>query len=199
MNNEFIRSRSVYVAYLAILVAFVAVFQVFGGYIRIGGTALSLVLVPIVLGGIILGPLGGGILGTVFSLIVLIMGLVGADYFTGTLLSAAPFGTVLTVIIKGVAAGVIPALIYKAIAKKNKIAAVFVASALAPIINTTVFIVGMLCMSGVLQATFVPEGQTVIYFLIIGCAGINFIVELAINLVLTPAIMKAVSVVGKRR
>lgn len=199
MNREFIHSRSAYVAYLAILIAFVAVFQVFGGYIKIGGTSLSLVLVPIVLGGIVLGPLGGGILGTVFSVIVIVMGLIGADPFTGTLLNQALFGTLATVLFKGVLAGVVPALVYKAIAKKNKTAAAFVASALAPVINTGIFIIGMLCMSGVLQANFVPEGQTVIYFLIIGCAGINFIVELAINLVLTPAIIKAVSIVGKRR
>ena len=43
-------------------------------------------------------------------------------------------------------------------------------------------------MGNVLNDNFVANGETLIHFLIIGCAGINFLVELSINVVLAPAL-----------
>lgn len=194
--------RSRYIAYLAMLTAFVVLFQLFGGYIKIGGTQLNFVLVPVVIGGIILGPAAGGFLSVVAAVIILITGAVGVDLFTGLLLQNSAFATVAVVLIKGVLSGVVPAIAYSALSKKNQTAATVTASALAPIINTAVFIIGMLCMSGVLESldgtNGILGGKSVIYFVFIGCAGINFIIELVINLVFSPAIIAAARALGKR-
>ena len=99
------------IAYFAVLLALVVVLQCCGGFIKIGGTSLSFVLVPIVLGGILLGPLAGGLLGFIFGFIVLMYGVSGADPFTGYLLTNSPVMTVLICLVKGVLAGIIPALI----------------------------------------------------------------------------------------
>lgn len=186
-----------YVTWLSVLIAFVILFQVFGSYIKIGATTLSFVLVPIVLGGMLLGVGAGAVLGFTFAVAVLIMGLTGADPFTNILLAQAPVGTVITVFLKGVLAGVLPAFAYKAIAKKNDVTATFVAAALAPIINTGVFIACMLVMSNVVQANFCTDGTSVIYFLVITCAGINFIVELLINLLLAPSVKRVAYAVAR--
>lgn len=184
---------------LSILLALVIVLQVFGGYFKIGATSLSFVLVPIVLAGILYGAVAGGIMGLAFGIIILIQGAMGVDAFTLVLLEEHPIWTILLCTVKGAAAGVVSGLLYKWIAKKNTHAGVFVAAAAAPIVNTGLFILGSLCfLQDSLKANFVANGQTVVYFLIIGCAGINFLVEFAINLVLSPSIHTVCRIVGKR-
>ncbi len=186
------------IAYFSVLLALVVVLQCCGGFFRIGPTSLSFVLVPIVLGGILLGWIAGGILGLVFGFIVLMYGVAGTDAFTATLLADSPVMTVLICLVKGVAAGVVPALLYKLIARKNTLAAAIVASASAPIMNTGLFIVGCLIINGTI-AGFTANGtmNEIVYFLFIGCAGWNFLIEFAINLVLAPAVHRVVLVAEK--
>lgn len=197
MKEKLFTSKNV--TYLAVLLAFVIVLQLFGSYIKIGATTFSFVLVPIVLGGILLGPVFGMILGFAFGLTVLLMGVFAVDGFTMILFNDSPIITTLICLVKGVAAGVVPAFVYRWISKKNKYVAVFVASATAPIVNTGLFIIGALFLSSTLQANFLQDGTSVIYFLVIVCAGVNFLVELAINLVLAPAVYRVAEVVNKFR
>ena len=99
---------------------------------------------------------------------------------------------------KATAAGALAGIVYSLVSKKNKTAAVFSAAAIAPVVNTSLFIVGALFMSDTLNANFVQSGTSVMYFLIIGCAGINFIVEFAINLLLAPSVYRIIKVVKKQ-
>jgi hypothetical protein len=73
--------------------------------------------------------------------------------------------------------------------------ATFVASGLIPIINTAIFIVGALTMYNTIASKFSPD---VMYFLVITCAGVNFLIEFAINLVVAPAIHVVINVLEKR-
>ena len=52
-------------------------------------------------------------------------------------------------------------------------------------------------MSDTLNANFVADGTTVMYFLVIGCAGINFIIEFIVNAVASPAIYTVERVVER--
>ena len=74
---------------LAVLLALVIVLQLIGGYLKIGATSLSFVLVPIVLGGLLFGAWAGAFLGFAFGFITLMFGITGADYFTVALLCKA--------------------------------------------------------------------------------------------------------------
>ena len=194
------------IAYLGVLLALVIVLQVFSGYFKVGTTSLSFVLVPIVLGGMVLGVWGGAILGLAFGLVVIFDALGGLDPFTYALLTAGPLSAVFTVILciaKGVAAGAGSALIFKLLYGKNKYVATFVASASAPILNTGIFVLGALCMGGTLNSTFAAlgidvSGLNVFYIVFVLCVGINFFVEFAINLVCAPALYIVDSAVGNR-
>lgn len=187
-----------YVAYLGVLTALVIAFQMLSGFMKIGTTAFCLVLVPIVLGGMLLGIAAGAILGGIFGLIVIIDGLIGLDPFTLYLLNVQPFFTVALCILKGVAAGVIPALVYKFVAVKNKYVAAFVAAVLAPVCNTGVFAIGALLMlDSILPALGNPTNSPA-YVVFVLLIGVNFFVELAINLVLAPAVYTVNGVVEKR-
>lgn len=185
------------VTILGVLTAIIVVLQIFGSYFRIGTISLSFVLVPIVIGGILTGVIGGTILGFIFGVITLVMGIVGADQFTFILFSDHPFLTILTCVIKGSAAGFMSGFVYKLLKDKNLTLSTFAASAVAPIVNTGLFIVGAFCMADTLNSNFVAENSNAVYFIFIGCAGINFLIELAINLVLAPSVCKIIKAVKR--
>lgn len=202
-EKKFFSARNI--TYLAILLALVIVLQVFSGYFQVGTTRLSFVLVPITLGGMILGVWAGLFLGIAFGVVVVIDALCGLDVFTLLLINASPASAVFTIILclaKGAAAGVGPALIFKFISKKNAYVATFVAALATPILNTGVFVIGAFCMPSVLRDVFGSlgmnvEGFSAGYIVFVLCVGINFFVEFAINLICAPAIYTVDRVVTK--
>ncbi len=198
MERKTGKQRTLYMVQLAILLALVIVLQLFGSSIKIGATSISLVLIPIAFGGMLLGPAAGTILGLCFGFITLMAGVTGTDVFTQILFQEHPFLTALTCLGKGAAAGFGAGFIYKLIADKNAYVASFAAAVAAPILNTGLFILGALLMSDTLSANFVAEGSTVMYFLIIGCAGVNFLLEFAVNMLVSPALNMVVGVIKKQ-
>lgn len=198
MERKTSKQRTLQLVQLAILLALVIVLQQFGSSIKVGPTSFSLVLIPIALGGMLLGPGAGAFLGLVFGIIVFLAGATGQDGFTQILFQDHPFLTPLTCLFKGAAAGFCSGLAYKVVSKKNTVVAGFLAAAVTPILNTGLFILGALLMSDTLSANFVADGTTVIYFLVIGCAGINFLVEFLVNLITAPGLNMVVNVVTKK-
>lgn len=189
------------VALLGILTALMVLLQMPFASIHVGPTSFNLALVPIVLGAILLGPVGGGILGFINGVVALICGAVGLDGFTFYLLGLQPVGTVAICLVKTTVAGLGAGLLYRAIAGKHRYVAAFAASAITPVLNTGIFIIGALLMSGTIESYMASvglEGVSVAYFVIIGCAGINFIVEFIVNLIVSPAIYRVVEVIKKR-
>jgi len=183
---------------MACLISIVIIFQIMGTFIKISPTtSVSLVLIPIVIGSILLGPISGAVLGAVFGIVVLASGINGTEVFTATLWQNQPVETAILCIGKGALAGLCSGLVYKLLSKFNDLVAVFAASAVAPIVNTGVFILGGLFMvNETLNSNFV-NGTTLIYYLVIVCAGFNFIAEFILNIVVSPAI-KTIINIGKK-
>lgn len=182
---------------MAVLLALVIVLQLLGGYFKIGATSLSFVLVPIVLGGILYGSAVGAFLGFAFGFITLLYGITGADPFTAILFQEQPLVTILLCIGKGTLSGFVAGVMYKEVAKKSEYGATYVSAITAPVVNTGLFIFGCLCfLKETLQTHFVAEGTTLVYFLFIGCAGINFLVELAINVIASPTVYRVMKIVN---
>ena len=123
----------------AIFTALTIVLQLLGSFIRFGMFSISLVLLPIVLGAALCGTKAGAWLGAVFGAVVLLSG------------DAAPFltvsvpGTVITVMLKGILAGLCAGLVYRLVARKNRDLAVVCAAVVCPVVNTGVFLLG--CMT----------------------------------------------------
>lgn len=179
---------------LAVLTAIVIVLQITGTALHLPflATPISLVLIPITLGAMVLGPKAGAWLGFVFGMVVLISGITSTDPFTGYLFQKSPVMTACICIFKSTLAGLLSGLAFKYINRKasNSIVAAFAASAVTPIVNTGLFILGCLCISGTVSSLIADSGlsQSVPYFLIIGCAGINFIFEFLVNMILAPSL-----------
>lgn len=177
----------------AVFTALVVILQLMGSFIRFGPFAISLVLVPIVIGAAICGVKIGAWLGFVFGFVVLVSG------------DAAPFmaidvfGTILTVLVKGTACGLAAGLVYKALSRYNRYLAVVAAAVVCPVVNTGVFLVG--CSVFFLKTITewgVAEGFTnVAAYMFLGLAGGNFLFELASNIVLSPVIMRVLNIFKK--
>ena len=132
MNNK--RSMSTAsLVFLAIMTALVVLLQVIGGGIKFGMFSISLVLVPIVLGASVGGPLAGAWLGFIFSIAVFMTGDAAA------FLAVNVPGTIITVFAKGILAGLASGLLFKLLSKANKYVAVFASAAICPIVNTGIF------------------------------------------------------------
>lgn len=184
------RQKTTSLVQLALLTALVIVFQLLGQFVPVGVTKVSLVLLPITLGGILLGPWSGAVLGFIFGAIVVVVGgAFGTDPFTSTLFQAQPFATTAICLVKGTAAGLCGGLVYRLVARWKQFPAVFAAAAIVPIVNTVLFILGgLFLVQDTLSAEFVASGSTVFYFLTIVCAGWNFIFEFLLNIILAPSL-----------
>lgn len=185
---------------LAVLLAIVIILQCFLGSIVVGATSFSVVLVPIVIGAILLGPGAGAFLGFAFGLVVLTRGITGQDGFTNMLFVAQPLFTALICLGKGVAAGWSAGIVYQMLAKANSFWASVAAACIAPVVNTGLFILGGLTLvKGTLEANLGALGaESVLIFLVLGCAGVNFLVEFGVNMVMSPAIYRIISVIKKK-
>lgn len=187
------------IAYLAVLLALVVVLQLFASAIAIGPVQLNFSLLPIVLGAILLGPVAGGILGLVCGIIVVISVITGQAPFYVAIWTNSPVVTVFTCILKTTLAGVAGGLLYNLIKRKNALVATFVASGIVPIVNTGLFIVGCLCMTGTI-ADFGGglKGIEVLTFILVGLVSFNFFIEFAINLFFAPALYRVVTIAEKQ-
>jgi thiamine transporter ThiT len=193
-KTKFLSTRNI--VYLAILTALLVVLNLLSTVFKVI-TNVNLTLIPIVLGALMLGFRGGLILGAISGVMTYVFGVTAVDPFTNFLFVQHPVLTFLTCVLKTTLAGALGGLIYSLIKDKNKYLATFVSSAVVPVINTGVFILGALTMHDSISVLATGEGVDVIYFLIVLCAGVNFLIELGINLVVAPAIHTVVGVLER--
>lgn len=196
------------ISLLGVLLALVIVLQAFGGSIPIGAVQLNFTLIPIVLGAILLGPWAGGFLGLACGIVVLIQVVIAPAGFYYIIWLNDPFITVITCITKTTLAGIVAGFLFSLIAKKNQYVAIFVASAIVPIINTGVFILCCLWMNesmAITQDWMVNTlgmtnllGLNPFVFILVGLVTFNFFVELGVNLVVAPGLHTVYKVVEKR-
>ncbi len=171
----------------AALTAVVIVLQLMGAFIRFGMFQISLVLAPIVIGAAIGGVGMGTWLGFVFGMVVLLNGDAASFYAVDV------FGTIVTVLLKGSLSGLAAAFVYKAVEKWNKYLAVFLAAIACPIVNTGIFLLG--CQIFFFDTiTAWAAGGDLVGFYITGLGLINFPIELAFNIVLSPAILRLLNI-----
>lgn len=183
---------------LAILTAAVLILQLASETIKLTflGTPISFVLVPIAFGAMVLGPLAGAWLGFVFGMVIFITcGVMALDPFTALLFADNPTITFLICVLKSTLAGFLSGVVYKLLAKKTALGAAFAAAATAPLVNTGIFILGCFVMMNTVSSVAAGLGQSFLYFVIIGCAGFNFLFEMLLNLLLAPALCRVVNIV----
>ena len=174
-------------AAIALLMGLIVVLQLLSGTIPpVGGFTISLVLIPIVLGGALFGPKAGALLGGVFGIIVMIGCITGTDVGGAMVFQANPALCFLVVMGKGILAGLFSGLVYGLLRKKNPYIAMLAAAVVCPTVNTGVFVVCMLTFFKDVLAAWAGGGDILAYVLT-GLVLANYIPELLINVIFSPA------------
>lgn len=175
---------------VGLLTAIVVVLQAVAVAIRpMGVFNISLVLVPIVVGAALYGYKAGAWLGFVFSIVVLFTD-------SAAFMAVSVPGTIITVVLKGTLAGLVAGLVYLALEKKNRYVAVVASAVICPIVNTGIFLIGCLVFFlDTLNVWGAAAGfENVGSYLIFGMVGVNFLIEMAVNIVLSSVIMRIIRI-----
>lgn len=180
----------------ALMTALVVVFQCLATYTAFFGPfSTAIGLIPIVIGAVLCGPGIGAWLGLVFGIVVLATG--GANLF----LAFSVPGTVITVLGKGMACGFASGWVNKLLSRLNKSVASIAAALTGPIVNTGVFLLGCWIF-------FMPHASAIAeqvgndksgFAVFVALAMVNFLIEVGMNVVLTPVFHTVYRVAEKKR
>ena len=179
---------------IALFTAIVVVLQLLAVGLRAMGLfSISLVLVPIVVGSAVYGWKGGAWLGFAFGVAVLLSGDAAA------FLAIDVLGTVVVVLLKGTACGLVAGLVYKLLEKHSRVFAVIAAAVVCPVVNTGIFLLGcqVFFLDTITEWAGLYGFANVGTYMIFGLTGVNFLIELGVNLVLAPVITRLIKL-GKK-
>lgn len=178
------------------MTAMVVLFQLLATFTAFFGPfSTAMALVPIVIGAALCGPIVGAWLGFVFGMVVLLSG--GAALFLAYNIP----GTVITVLVKGTACGLVAGIVYNLLQKINRYFAVFAAAVLCPLTNTAIFMLGSAIF-------FLDFAEAIAELLVIDVTGMavfwtlamaNFLFELGLNIVMSPVILRIINIKKKSR
>lgn len=207
-NKRKISTRTLTLA--AIMTALVIVFTLLGNFIQLGFCNVSLALVPIIIGAATCGAYVGAWLGFVNGLVILFAG--QATAFMGI----TALGTIVVVMLKGTLCGFTAGVVYHTInkvnlikklklegkwkikEKHNEIVAVVAASAICPIVNTLIFVLGCFTVFlPAMQAGAAAKGNSTFAYVLTVMVGFNFFFELLVNLILAPTVSRLLEIKKK--
>ena len=177
----------------AILTALVVVLQfvalAYRALFPLAPFTITLVLVPIVLGAALCDTRIAGWLGFVFGVVVL-----ATD--AGAFLAISVPATILVVLLKGTLAGVCAGVVSRLFEKKNRYLATVLAALVSPVVNTGVFLIGCrLFFFETIRSWGLAGGyDNALAYMILGLVGINFLIEVGINMLLAPVIVRIVNI-----
>ncbi len=187
-------SKTMKIVGIGILTAIIVVLSyITTGFKLFGMFSITFSLIPIVVGAALYGPLAGAWLGFVFGC----MCLTDAAAF----LAVSVPGTIITCILKGTMAGLAAGLVYKLLSNKNRYAATIASAVVSPIANTGVFLLGCLVFFYDTVKMW-GEGagfESVGAYFLFGFVGINFLVEMAVNIVLSTVIFRVINIAIKNK
>ena len=211
---------------IGIFTAIVLVLQFLGGGIKFGMFSISLVLLPIVVGAAVYGWQAGAWLGLVFGVAVLLSGDASAFLAVnpiGTVVTVLVKGT-LAGLLSGLAYKFVLFVlnnrtkkrlhmikinygigeccedgVYRYISRNNRYLSVVVAAVICPIVNTGIFLIGckLFFFETISQWGAAAGFENAASYLFIGLAGVNFLIELATNLILSPVIVRLIAYAKK--
>ncbi|MBQ8197097.1 MAG: ECF transporter S component [Clostridia bacterium] len=200
MNSKFFSAKNI--ALLGVLIALVIVLQLFASAIPMFGVTLNFSLIPIALAGILLGVWGGTIVGFTCGLVLFITtAVLGQEPSTAFLFQTNP--VILTVICIGktTLAGLVSGLLYKLISNRSEFFAVTVGSIIIPIINTGIYMLGMVLMKQSVAdfLSLSSASASVVFVGVFALIWLNFVLEIAITTIFTPLIHRVLKAINRNR
>ena len=146
-----------------------------------GGTAINLALIPVVVGAILYGPVGGLMVGLFLGAVTLLPGQGAEGFYVNW------YMTILAIVLclaKAGLAGFLSGLAFKLLFKKNYYVAIYATAIVAPIVNTGIF----LLLYGVLIYIMTGSAYGPTFAATATAVWIMFLVELSVNILFAPAL-----------
>ena len=172
------------------------------GYLKAGAIEITFITIPVIIGAVLLGPVGGLFLGAVFGITSFIQ-CFGMSTFGVALFSVSPLSTAIVCIVPRVLMGWLTAVIFKAVSSKDKTSFVqyLVASIAGPLLNTILFTGTLLLLFN--NAPIIIQlkeqfGSTNVMAFAAAFVGVNGLIEAGVCAVLGTALCKALSVAMKK-
>lgn len=163
------------------------------GYLKVGIVSITFLAVPVVIGGIVLGPLYGGVLGGVFGLTSFAQ-CFGMDAFGTALMGLNPLATFVTCLVSRILIGVVAGWLYRLLRKWDR-AGVWsaVVTSVAGSLTNTVFFVGMVILF-FKNSYFAGSG---VWAIVLAFFSLNIPLEAVVCGLLGGALSKVIDVVMK--
>lgn len=181
-SNSNKKSKSRKITGIAIFVALEIVLSFTSNYVQTGQVNLNLALIPIIVGACVYGPICGMLLGILNGIITLT-----APATLGFFFVFNPVATVFLCLLKTGLAGLIGGFISKAFKKRTLIGAIL-SSAVVPIVNTGLFILGVFAFFTDAYTTLTDSN--VYEYILVSVLSLNFVIEFIVCTVISPAIIK---------
>jgi uncharacterized membrane protein len=172
------------------------------GYIKTPGLSIALIVVPVTVGAIVLGPVSGAILGGVFG-ITSFLQCFGLDPFGVALLSINPVGTFIVCMVPRILMGWLTGLIHAGLRKSTETRGISyaVASLAGPLLNTVLFMSTLMLFfynSNYIQDIVSSVGANNVFAFVVILVGVNGLIEAGVCFVLGTAISKTLFVLYKK-
>lgn len=151
------------------------------GYLNIGPLAISLNMIPVGIGAMTLGPMGGMILGGLFGITSFMqcLGIGGTSAMGVLLFEISPFLAFVQRFVPRLLAGLLSGLIYRWVEKLiNGTVAGFVTGFCAALLNTILFMLSLILLFGNTEYLRNLIGGRNIILFICAFVGINAVVEM---------------------
>lgn len=185
---------------IIILMAFTPI-----GYIKLPtGLSITVIGIPVIVGAITLGPMGGAILGAVFGLTSFAQAF-GLEAFGTFLFSINPIGVFITTMVPRILMGWLTGLIFQGLKRvdKTKFVSYLITSLAGSLLNTLLFMTSLMIFfyKDTSFQEFITEiglSATNALTLAIAMVGINAVAEIIVAGILGTAIAKPVDEFNKK-
>lgn len=175
------------------------------GFIKLPtGLSITIIGIPVIIGAITIGPLGGAILGAVFGMTSFAQAF-GADLFGAILLGINPLGLFITCMVPRVLMGWLTGLIFQGLKRidKTKLVSYVITSLAGSLLNTIFFMSSLMLIfynnSEFQEIEFVKNvNASNVLALIIAMVGINVITEMIASGILGTAIAKPIDILKRK-
>lgn len=181
---------------IIILLAFTPI-----GYIRTMGLEITLIVVPVTVGAVALGPKAGAVLGAVFGITSFIQ-CFGMSPFGAVLLGINPFATFLVCVASRVCMGFLTGWICQKLQKMRSVRKIslVIANLCGPLLNTF-FFMGTLILffypTEYIQGLAESMGASNALAFVVAFVGVNGVVEAVVCFIVGSAISKALVTVNR--
>lgn len=197
-------NRTIKMVELALLVAIILLMAFTPiGFIKTLGVEITLIVIPVTVGAIVLGPVSGAILGGVFGITSFVQ-CFGLSAFGAALLAINPVTTFIICLIPRILMGWLTGLLFALLRKFNKTRSIsyLVASLAGPLFNTILFIILLVLFfynTDYIQGIAGALGTNNVFSFVVAFVGVNGLAEAGACVIIGSVVSKTLDVIYKKQ